>query len=402
MAAVYKVGKKWRADWTDNGGIRHRQRFQTKGEADEYLDGIRSQLKEGTYVAPKNIPTFGALADSWIAGRIAQSKTPGAGYRPSSLAQWQTHIEHMKACFGEDAKVNGIDAAAIERAIGKLRLSKKQGGRGLSVKTVAKVLTTMSRILKFGIRNRCGIQTDPTKLIEKVKENSGEQTETGERLNVLHEVTQQEVLTPEEAKRVILAAKPGLYRTIIQTAIYTGARISELLALRWQDVKLERGVIEIRRSVSTARVKGEIAQEKHRWFDPKTRQGVRDIPIPPQLVSALTEWKEKGSMGRLNLVFCNEFGEPCDRTGIGRYGLTPALKQARIDKAVSMHGLRHTYASMLILLKRPITEVSRYLGHADVSITMRVYAHFLKPKKQDTMSDLEKLIESSLAQSGTV
>ena len=67
-----------------------------------------------------------------------------------------------------------------------------------------------------------------------------------------------------------------------------------------------------------------------------------------------------------------------------------------------MHGLRHTYASMLILLKRPITEISHYLGHADVSITMRVYAHFLKPKKQDTMSDLEKLIESSLAQSGTV
>jgi integrase len=45
-------------------------------------------------------------------------------------------------------------------------------------------------------------------------------------------VTDREVLTPEEAKRVMLAAKPGLYRTIIQTAIYIGARISELLALR--------------------------------------------------------------------------------------------------------------------------------------------------------------------------
>jgi integrase len=44
---------------------------------------------------------------------------------------------------------------------------------------------------------------------------------------------------------------------------------------------------------------------------------------------------------------------------------------------------------MLILLKRPIAEVSEYLGHADVSITMRVYAHFLKRKKQDTMRDLE-------------
>jgi integrase len=48
---------------------------------------------------------------------------------------------------------------------------------------------------------------------------------------------------------------------------------------------------------------------------------------------------------------------------------------------------------MLILLKRPITEISAYLGHADVSITMRVYAHFLRDKKQDTMSDLERLIQ---------
>lgn len=59
-----------------------------------------------------------------------------------------------------------------------------------------------------------------------------------------------------------------------------------------------------------------------------------------------------------------------------------------------MHGLRHTYASMLILLKRPITEVSEYLGHADIAITIRIYVHLLKVKKQDTMSDLERLIQN--------
>jgi integrase len=81
-------------------------------------------------------------------------------------------------------------------------------------------------------------------------------------------------------------------------------------------------------------------------------------------------------------------------SGIGRYGLKPALEQAAIEKGVTMHGLRHTYASMLILLGRKIPAVSSYLGHADVAITMKVYAHFLKPKKQDTMSDLERLIEN--------
>lgn len=394
MAAVYKVGKKWRADWTDKEGIRHRKRFNTKGEADAALTEIKSQIKDGTYVAPAKIPTFGALADSWIAGRIEQSRTPGAGYRPSSLAQWQCHIAHIKACF-DQVKANEIDVELIERAIGKWRLSKEQGGRELSAKTASKVLTTMSRIFRFGIAKKCGINVDQTKLIEKVKENSGEQSETGERLNNgIHEVTEKEVLTPDEVKRVILAAKPGLYRTVIQTAIYTGARISEILALRWPDVNLDSGVIEIKRSLSTAKVKGETNQEKVRWFDPKTKSGTRKIPIGGELVNALKAWKEKCPSSRLDLVFCNEFGEPGDRTGIGRYGLAPALEQAQIDKAVSMHGLRHTYASMLILLKRPITMVSKYLGHADVSITMRVYAHFLREKKQDTMSDLERLIQN--------
>jgi Phage integrase family len=113
-------------------------------------------------------------------------------------------------------------------------------------------------------------------------------------------------------------------------------------------------------------------------------------------VSAIEDWKEKCPKNRLELVFCNEFGEPCDRTGIGRYGLAPALKQAEIEKAVTMHGLRHTYASMLIMLKRPSTAVSSYLGqgHAHIAVTMKIYAHFLKERKKDTMSDLERLIQN--------
>jgi hypothetical protein len=177
MAAVYKVGKKWRADFTDKEGVRHRQRFKTQGEADAYLTEKKSEIKNDTYVAPEKIPTFGVLADEWIAGRIEQSRTPGEGYRPSTLAQWQAHIEHMKACFGEH-KINEIDARAIERAIGEMRLEKKEGGHGLSQRTVNKVKTTMSRIFKSGIAKGKGIQVDPVRLIEKTKEDSGEQTET--------------------------------------------------------------------------------------------------------------------------------------------------------------------------------------------------------------------------------
>jgi hypothetical protein len=127
MAATYKVGKKWRADTRDLNG--QRLRFKTRGEADDYVTKIKSEVCAGTYVAPKDIPCFGALADSWITGRIEQSRTPGAGYRPSSLAQWQTHIAHMKTCF-DHVKANEIDAQAVEKAIGKWRLPKGRAVAG--------------------------------------------------------------------------------------------------------------------------------------------------------------------------------------------------------------------------------------------------------------------------------
>ena len=62
-----------------------------------------------------------------------------------------------------------------------------------------------------------------------------------------------------------------------------------------------------------------------------------------------------------------------------------------------MHSLRHTYASLMIALGRKITQVSKYLGHKDISVTMKIYAHFLelKEKKQDDMSDFDRLIENA-------
>ena len=101
------------------------------------------------------------------------------------------------------------------------------------------------------------------------------------------------------------------------------------------------------------------------------------------LYSSLKAFKPKSPKGRLDLVFPNLFGEPANRTGIGRHGLRPALETAGIDKNIKPHSLRHTSASMLIALGRKVAQVSAYLGHAAMTVTLQVYAHFLKEKKQD-------------------
>jgi len=393
---VYKEGVKWRADWIDKNKKRHRSTFDTKGAADKLLTEVKSKMYNGNYVSPKDIPTFSEIADAWITPLIEKARVSGEGHRPGTLAPWQNHIAHLNFCF-ENVKINQIDADAIEAAISTWQLPRGKRKRGLSLATINKILTTMSRIFLGAIRKKRGIEMNPVKLIEKPKQRSGEQTEDGKQLarRRLPKVTEKQVLTPEETKRVILAAAPGFYQTFIQVGIYTGARISELMALRWSDVNFSDSLIHIRRTVSTTKVKGEVNQERVRWFDPKTKPGVRDIPIPPELIAALRAWKEKAPGSRLDLVFCNGFGELANRTGFGRQGLTPALKQAGIEKNVTPHGLRHTYASMLILLGRPLPEISKYLGHADVLTTMRIYAHFLGRKGQDTMSDLAGLIKNA-------
>lgn len=69
------------------------------------------------------------------------------------------------------------------------------------------------------------------------------------------------------------------------------------------DVALDRAMIQIRRSLSTARVKGETNPEKVRWFDPKTKHGSREIPIARAARFSAEDWKEKVHKAALSWYF---------------------------------------------------------------------------------------------------
>ena len=88
-ARIYKLGKKYRLDYFNEDGIRRRIRFPTWTEANNERVRIEGELKTGTHVDPSKIPTFKELAESWLESRVAPSRIPGEGYRPSTLAAWQ-------------------------------------------------------------------------------------------------------------------------------------------------------------------------------------------------------------------------------------------------------------------------------------------------------------------------
>jgi integrase len=159
----------------------------------------------------------------------------------------------------------------------------------------------------------------------------------------------------------------------------SGARRSELLALRWSDVNFDAGTIKIERNLEETRELG------IRIKSPKTRASRRTVGIPPQAVDALRlhrkEQQElwlrlgRGRIGDDSLLFCKWNGEPRSPTSVSREF---SRQRKRIGlRYLKLHALRHTNVSILIKKNVPITEIAARLGHSSPVVTLRVYSHLM-------------------------
>jgi integrase len=188
------------------------------------------------------------------------------------------------------------------------------------------------------------------------------------------EAREKRVLTASEVARLLDAA-PDAYRTLLATAAYTGLRVGELLGLTWTDIDFTGGFVHVRKQVERG------SRER---VAPKTRNAVRDVVLVPGLARILNTHREnafaRGFAQPHNLVFCTSKGTPLNERNVAQRGLGRAVADARLDETgkppVTMHSLRHGFASHLILdLGLDVVQVSRLLGHARPSITSDVYAH---------------------------
>jgi integrase len=156
------------------------------------------------------------------------------------------------------------------------------------------------------------------------------------------------------------AAKAGVYKALFTTAALTGARSGELFALRWADIEMPKNgsaYIYIRRTVTWARVGTE--KIRPRYFPPKTRAGVRKIPIADELAAVLKVWKLQCPPSAEGLVFVAADGSPIRRSNALRCGLWSALRRAGLRR-VNIHSLRHSFASALMRAARLLPRSSTY------------------------------------------
>jgi integrase len=183
------------------------------------------------------------------------------------------------------------------------------------------------------------------------------------------------ILNQEQIGAVLRHLNGRTLRPIVSFLIGTGCRRGEVLALRWQDVDLEKAIVRIAHSVE--QTKGEL-----RIKAPKTKAGKRSVTISPWLVAELRahharqqEQRLKLGMGRAStdsLVFARWDGKMRAPNWLSKK-FAQAMATLGID--CKLHGLRHTHVSQLIAAGLDVLTISRRIGHASPAITLNVYGH---------------------------
>jgi integrase len=374
MACVRKRRGRWVVDFRDHNGKRHWETYDTKKEADDRLADRTIEVREHTYIDAGELPTFAAVAQGWL--------TIKRDHPASTFNFWRSHVElHLVPAFGE-RRIDQVLAADIER----FRNAKRDGTDGhtqLARATINQLLQTLTAILDYAVAHKY-LRSNPGSAVKRVRA----ERRTGVTDNV--EVDPKEVLTAEQAGQVIGAATPGLYRTFIMMGLLTGCRSGELLALAWEHVDLDAATVKISRSLSRARSEVRGYGKSVPVFGPtKTPSSNRTLDLAPELVHALKVWRlQSRYKGDEDLVFTNSLGGPLHRAFLHK-GLRRALDQCAGVPRVNLHGLRHSFASILIQRGHAVSEVAQILGHKSPELTLKVYTHWFKGlSSAKTMADL--------------
>jgi integrase len=324
---------RWKEDVRlPNGSLVRRKRSKVLGivgnitekQARRQLEAILARVNDPGYV-PQSNTTFQALTQEWGDQAFPEMK-------PSTALNMRGHLaNHLLPFFGK-RQVREITTRDIDAFLSKLTVSRK---------TKKNIFSTLKLILKQG------------RAWGNVRENIWESAKKiGKSDTEVRAYTDAEVET-------ILSKSTGAKRLFYWLAVETGMRAGELCGLRVCDVDPFRKLVRVRQAVWHGRVQ-----------TPKTKNAVRDIPIPVEIVDALRAHIGSRKEG---FVFTTKNGMPWNADLLLKRHLRKKLKV--VDG--NLHMFRHTFATRQLHAGVPVSVVSKLLGHGSISTTLNIYAHVL-------------------------
>ena len=291
----------------------------TRGEVSRKLTAAKVALESGLLVATEK-ETVESYLRRWL------SDAAGPTVRATTFEGYERMIRlHINPEVGT-IRIARLTPQALSRLYRTLL------DRGLAPKTVRLVHALLHRALRQAVRWRI-VAVNVADAVDAPRAGRPEFR----------------TLSPEEASRLMEAARPDRFHGLFVLAIASGMREAELLGLRWSDLDFEHSSLSVRQQAM--RVKG-------RWLftEPKTSKGRRVISLPPFAVEALHQHRvrhaeERLRMGRVwedhDLVFPNRAGRPVEKQNLLRRHFWPLLERAGLPH-MRFHDLRHTAATLLL------------------------------------------------------
>jgi integrase len=353
--------------WSAREQKKLRAKFTSLAEAKTWRADAIGAVRVGKMRSPSRVTLLEA-AEVWLEGvRDGSIRTvSGDVYKPSTI----------RAC--DQALQLRILPEFGTRRIGELSrndlqdLADQMRSDGLNASTIRNTFLPVRAIYRRAV-NRSEVAVNPLIGLEL-------EAVRGRR---------DRIATPAEAEQ-LLGALPDEERGLWATAFYAGLRLGELRALRWQDVDLANGVIRVERSWDP--VAGVIA--------PKSRAGVRTVPIPAVLREYLAAHALKTGR-RFGLVFGRDAARPFDTGALWRNSRKAWTKaKPKPLSPIKLHEARHTFASLMIAAGVNAKVLSTYMGHSSITITLDRYGHLMPGNESESAGLLDAYLQRTGAQAG--
>lgn len=347
----------------------------------EFEDEVKTAYLEQTTALSNKVLTFAELMKEWKANVLANQSI---SYYLAAQTVEKKFNTYLKERHLDNKPISAITVRDVQMFLNSFNTTEHKYSQE-SVKGYRRILRVLfNEAMRYEWITKnpvCGTKVGATK---------GDVC--------LKEVNEKQVFSIKESQEFLCALDAAQEKHIqfvipIKLMLLTGMRIAEIHGLRWSDIDFDNRIIHVRRNRLYAQGFG--------WYEklPKTKTSFRDIPIPQTLIADLETYKDWFRLA--DSSFDDKLDEYYIASNINREStrtnsIGPWLKDFENRhgfKNVTPHGLRHTYCSILLSQNVPIQTVSKYMGHSDSTVTLKVYSHFIPDTQDKAIQALNAIIK---------
>jgi integrase len=356
--SIYREGKLWAAALTvrlsDGRVVRLRKRAKTRDAVRAWLHERLADLQRDELVLGSDTP-LGIYLDAFL------ERVP---VRPKTRQYYAMVVRcYLQPALGPIA-LRDLQPEHIEALYAELR------SQGLADATIHGAHRVLRRALRLAVQWRL-LTRSPMERVESPPAG---------RPRVAHWM-------PAQVRAFLEAVRDHRWSSLYAVAAFTGARQGELLGLRWEDVDLERGTVTFRRSLQWVTGQGFVETPA------KTPASVRRVHLAPTARAALVAHRDRllaAGQPLTGYVWSTASGRPVSARNLVRHFRQVAERLGL--PPIRFHDLRHTAATLMLLEGVPDRVVAELLGHADPSLTKRVYQHVVPRMTELAVAALERAV----------